>query len=152
MERCQPLSSQPCLGKEGRRTGGRRVEETLSVNFRFRRSVSKSLQKGCHLEPVGKSFEGQKKSRTTAIRPASAGHLQHFIKGKRHPLFTLPETHIPHVSLFSAINISARPDRSLSPSILFFLSPLPPGGHFVCVNHTVTLRIPKMALVSIYST
>lgn len=55
--------------------------------------------------------------------------------------------HTFHMSLFSYINISA-PDRS--PCLSFSLPP--PGGHFVYVNHTVTLRIPKMASVSIYST
>lgn len=51
-----------------------------------------------------KSFEGQERGaessyRVSAIRPLSMGHLEHFIKGKLHPLFTLPATHIPHVSL-----------------------------------------------------
>lgn len=51
-----------------------------------------------------KSFEGQERGaessyRVSAIRPLSMGHLKHFIKGKLHLLFTLPATHIPHVSL-----------------------------------------------------
>ena len=84
-------------------------------------------------------------NRVSAISPLSLGHLKHFIKGKPHQLFTLPATHIPRFSSHTLIFQPAHPRPCL------FFSVPPPGGHFVYINHTVTLRSPKMASVTTYS-
>lgn len=78
------------------------------------------------------------------LLPLVYGTSQALTKGKPHQLFTLPATHNPRFS--SRINISALPCSAY----LFSVPPL--SGHFVYINHTVTLRIPKMASASAYST
>lgn len=56
------------------------------------------------------------------------------------------QQHKLHMFLIPYINISA----NTTPPYIFFSLP-PPSGHFVYINHTVTLRSPKMASVSTYS-
>lgn len=72
------------------------------------------------------------------------GHLKHFIKREASSIiYASGNTHF--MFLFPCINISTSVPRPVSFSLP------PPGGHFVSINHTVTLRSPKMASATTYS-